>query len=140
MLTRIDYVAVYVADQRAALDFYVDTLGFELRHCSPGGIINWGYDLTVGLPGQRMMLQLTLRPPGDTSRSTPIMLSCTDLEQTYHALLAKGVRFHCHLNGGLEFVSFYDPDGNEFYISDNSQNWIDENALARMKQGVPDGP
>jgi hypothetical protein len=68
------------------------------------------------------------------------MLSCGDLRSTYHALLANGIEFRSHLIGGIEFVSFVDPDGNEFYLSDNRKNWIDEEALARLKAGLPDAP
>ncbi|WP_316239165.1 VOC family protein [Bradyrhizobium sp. SZCCHNR1015] len=140
MFINIDHVVIYVGDQRAALDFYVGTLGFELRHCSTGGILYWGYHLSVGLPGSSTTLQLALRPPGDDRRNAPVMLICAELSQTYQALLARGVQFHNHLVGGIEFVSFFDPDGNEFYLSDNNRSWIDDNALMRLKKGIPDGP
>jgi catechol 2,3-dioxygenase-like lactoylglutathione lyase family enzyme len=140
MFTEIDHVVIYVTDQRAALEFYVGTLGFELRHCSSGGILYWGYNLSVGLADGGAHLQLALRPPGNDTRNAPIMLSCSDLRSTYEALLEKGVEFRSHLIGGIEFVSFVDPDGNEFYLSDNNKNWIDQNALARLKAGLLDHP
>jgi catechol 2,3-dioxygenase-like lactoylglutathione lyase family enzyme len=139
MLTDIDHFVIFVSDQRAALDFYVGTLGFELQHCTTG-MLYGGYDLRLGLKGSPTSLVLALRSSGAQLSANRIMLSCDDLCKTYEELIAKGVIFRMHLNGGLEFVSFVDPDGNEFYLSHNNKSWIDERALERLMQGIPDFP
>ncbi|HTO63695.1 MAG TPA: hypothetical protein VMM15_20845, partial [Bradyrhizobium sp.] len=69
---------------------------------------------------------------------SPIMLACEDLRKTHEELLARGVEFRNHPGSGLEYGSFLDPDRNELYLSDNNRNWIDEKALQRLMQGIPD--
>jgi catechol 2,3-dioxygenase-like lactoylglutathione lyase family enzyme len=137
MFINVDHVVIFVSDQKVALDFYVGKLGFELRHCSTGGILYWGYHLAVGLKGSRTKLQLALRPPGVAFHGSPIMLACEDLRRTHEELLARGVEFRNHPDSGLEFGSFLDPDGNELYLSVD-RNWIDEGALQRLMQGIAD--
>ncbi len=140
MLTNIDHIVVYVIDQKAALDFYVGKLGLELRHCSTGGILYAGYELRVGFIGSPTTLHLALRISGDEPRNNPIMLTCDDLRKTYEELNARGVEFTTHPIGGLEWVCFVDPDGNQFYMSDNNNDWIDGDAWKRLMQGISDFP
>jgi catechol 2,3-dioxygenase-like lactoylglutathione lyase family enzyme len=138
VLTNIDFTVIYVSDQRAALDFYVGKLGFELRSCITGGVLFSGYNLHVGLSGSRTALCLALQTPGEERRSNnPIMITCEDLEKTYEELKAKGVEFTMHPIRGLEWLRFVDPDQNEFLLS-NVTGWIDEGALKRLMQGLPD--
>jgi catechol 2,3-dioxygenase-like lactoylglutathione lyase family enzyme len=50
MITNVSLANVYVSDQDAARDFYVNTLGFELRSdVTMGDGFRW---LTVGVRGQ----------------------------------------------------------------------------------------
>lgn len=58
---KIQLTSVYVDDQRAALDFYTEVLGFELRHDIPLGDDAW---LTVGSPDDPDGPQLLLEPSG----------------------------------------------------------------------------
>jgi len=58
---RIHLTSVFVDDQRAALAFYTDILGFELRHEIPVGDAWW---LTVGSPDDPDGAQLLLEPAG----------------------------------------------------------------------------
>jgi catechol 2,3-dioxygenase-like lactoylglutathione lyase family enzyme len=139
VLTNIDYVVINVRDQRAALDFYVGKLGFELRHCSPG-LLHGGYALHVAPHGGRTALVLALGVASKEVLKNRIMLTCDDMRRTYDELREKGVEVTMHPIGGMALVRFVDPDGNEFLLSDNNQNWIDEGALNRLRQGVPDYP
>lgn len=140
MLTDIDHVVIYVSDQNAALDFYVNKLGLELRHCSPG-VLYGGYALHVAPHRSRTTLVLALGKTGpELASNNPIMLTCDDMRKTYDQLQEKGVQFTMYPIGGLEFVRFVDPDGNEFLMSDNNNSWINEEALKRLKQGIPDLP
>jgi catechol 2,3-dioxygenase-like lactoylglutathione lyase family enzyme len=59
MLNRISHTGVWVTDQDEALAFYRDVLGFEVRTdvtVPEFGNMRW---LSVALPGQDMVLQLT---------------------------------------------------------------------------------
>src|SRR5690606_16078427 len=58
---RIHLASIFVDDQRAALEFYTDVLGFEVRHEIPVGDDWW---LTVGSPDDPDGAQLLLEPPG----------------------------------------------------------------------------
>lgn len=59
---RIHLTSVFVDDQRAALAFYTDVLGFEVRHDIPLGGNTWW--LTVGAPEDPDGAQLLLEPAG----------------------------------------------------------------------------
>jgi lactoylglutathione lyase len=137
MLTFVDFVVVHVRDQRAALSFYVDKLGFELRACAPGTLVA-GYWLTVGFPGARTTIALAQASADQKPRRHEIMFRCDDLRQTYEELKAKGVDFTMHFGGGFEWVQFIDPDGNEFLLTSSDGHGIDERSLVRLKQGIPD--
>ncbi len=139
MLTNIDRVAIQVSNQRAALNFYVEKLGFELRHCTMGELYG-EYDIHVGLPGSPTTLVLALPDARIGSWKARIMLTCTDLRKTYEYLREKGVEFTMHPIGGLEWVSFVDPDGNIFHVSDNNENWINKEALQRLMDSSQDTP
>lgn len=58
---RINLTTVYVDDQRAALAFYVDVLGFEKRRDVPIGDASW---LTVVSPESPDGPELLLEPAG----------------------------------------------------------------------------
>jgi catechol 2,3-dioxygenase-like lactoylglutathione lyase family enzyme len=89
MLKQLTYVNVWVDDQDAALKFYTDTLGMEVREdvtMAELGNFRW---LTVGLPGQDVALAL-MEVPGP-----PVFEAETQAQ--IKALVAKGVA------GGLFF-------------------------------------
>jgi catechol 2,3-dioxygenase-like lactoylglutathione lyase family enzyme len=58
---RINLTSVFVDDQRAALAFYTDVLGFEKRRDIPLGEASW---LTVGSPDAPDGPELLLEPAG----------------------------------------------------------------------------
>ena len=58
---RINLTSVYVDDQRAALAFYTDVLGFRKRHDIPLGADSW---LTVVSPESPDGPELLLEPSG----------------------------------------------------------------------------
>lgn len=61
---RIDLTSVFVDDQRAALAFYTDVLGFVKRHDVPLGDAAW---LTVVSPDAPDGPQLLLEPSGHSA-------------------------------------------------------------------------
>jgi len=111
MTTRVLSVSVPVVDQDAALRFYVDVLGCELRT-----------DLEVW-PGARLVevvppgsaVGLVLLPP-DSEIPVAIRLATPDAQRAHDAIREAGVTLHndelVRLDGGSPMFSFTDPDGN----------------------------
>ena len=98
---KIQLTSVYVDDQRAALDFYTDVLGFELRHDIPLGDDAW---LTVGSPGDPDGPQLLLEPSGHPAvkpyrdalveDGIPLaQFAVDDVQAEYERLTQRGVAF-----------------------------------------------
>jgi catechol 2,3-dioxygenase-like lactoylglutathione lyase family enzyme len=90
-LTEIGRVAIPAADQDRALEFYVGTLGFELRYDATfaDGKMRWIEVGPVGAP-----TAIAIAPPmegGPTAVDTGIVISSTDLEADHAALQAAGV-------------------------------------------------
>jgi catechol 2,3-dioxygenase-like lactoylglutathione lyase family enzyme len=119
MTTRVLSVSVPVADQDAALRFYTEVLGCELRT-----------DVEVW-PGARMIevvppgssVALVLLPP-DSEIPVAIRLGTSDAEQAYDTIRETGVTLHNEALVRMEEVppmfSFADPDGNGLvYLEDN---------------------
>ena len=87
-LTAIDHVALHVDDVRAALEFYVQVLGFEAVHDSPG---TEGKPIAyVRLPGGSM-IELTTRPGGEPMSGFHLGLECDDISATTETLRARGL-------------------------------------------------
>ena len=123
MITRIHSVNLPVSDQDVALDFFVNTLGWEKRIDNMVGE-NYRF-LTVAPRGAGTELALGASAGEDANgglnSSTPIFSLITDdVDATYEDLLAKGVTFKVKPQvepWGAKGALFVDPDGNEFYIT-----------------------
>jgi catechol 2,3-dioxygenase-like lactoylglutathione lyase family enzyme len=117
---------VIVSDQDAALNFYRDTLGWEVRHdnqMSP----DYRF-LAVVPPGHSS--GIVLGPPHIHGRPAPtpeapvntdIYLSSDDLRADFERLSALGVVFDQEpelMPWGGYGARFRDPDGNLFFVSD----------------------
>src|SRR5438874_8261401 len=90
-ITEIGRVAVPAADQDRALDFYIGTLGFELRsdETFADGKMRW---IEVAPAGASTAIAIA--PPmegGPTAVDTGIVISTTDIEADHAALKAAGV-------------------------------------------------
>ena len=129
MIQRLSHTTYYVLDQDAALDFYVNKLGFELRMDSKmDNGFRW---LTVGPKGQPDLQIILMKVDGpnmqpDASATIRKLLTegklgggvlqTNDCRKTYEELKANGV----------EFIS---PPKEQFYgieavVKDNSGNWF----------------
>ncbi|HEV3386971.1 MAG TPA: VOC family protein [Gemmata sp.] len=119
MIGPIKTVGVYVEDQAKALEFYTQKLGFVVRRSIPmGPTANW---IEVSAPGAESCLVLYPRSmmPDWSQRKLSIVFHCSDVEETYRQLEARGVRFNMQptpLPWGM-FASFTDLDGNEFGLT-----------------------
>ena len=128
MITNVSLMTVYVTDQDAARDFYVEKLGFEPRtDVTMGEGFRW---VTVGHPSQPE-LEVTLMLPGPPldpemaeavnrslakGRMGGFGLRTDDCQKTYDELSAKGVEFTQPPSKR--------PYGVEAVMRDNSGNWL----------------
>jgi predicted enzyme related to lactoylglutathione lyase len=98
---RINLTNVYVDDQRAALEFYTDVLGFTLRHDVPVGDDFW---ITVVSPDAPEGPELLLEPSGHPAvkpyrdalveDGIPLaQFAVEDVEAEYDRLTSRGVTF-----------------------------------------------
>ena len=115
-ITDIGTVAVVVADQDEARDFYVGTLGFEVRLDVPtpdGG--RW---LTVAPPGGAVAVALTKGDGVAVGVDTGIRLVARDATREHAALTERGVDVEPVLAwpGVPPMFSFRDVDGNTLYV------------------------
>jgi catechol 2,3-dioxygenase-like lactoylglutathione lyase family enzyme len=139
MIQRLSHTTIYVLDQDAAYDFYVNKLGFEVRTDAPmGNGFRW---LTVGPKGQPD-LEIALMPtaPGpmfDQETSDMLrkliqkgaigagVLETADIQRTYEELKGRGVEF-----SQPPTERFY---GIEALFKDNSGNWF---SLSQRTEGA----
>lgn len=130
MIQRLSHVSIYVIDQEAARDFYVNKLGFEIRtDATMDNGFRW---LTVGPKGQPD-LEIALMPTAPSpmmDQETSDMLrtlirkgvmgagvmDTADCRKTYEELKARGVEFT-----QPPTERFY---GIEALLKDNSGNWF----------------
>src|SRR5215470_216460 len=134
MLTAITISHVWVLDQDAALDFYVNKLGLEVRNDMNLGFMRW---LTVGVPGdssREILLELPAPPSVDGQAADQIRelvskgatgftvgFTTDDCRRTYEVLLAKGVEFTqepVEREYGTD-IGLRDPFGNHIRIVQN---------------------
>jgi catechol 2,3-dioxygenase-like lactoylglutathione lyase family enzyme len=129
MIQRLTHATIYVLDQDAAKDFYVNKLGFEARmDASMDNGFRW---LTVSPKGQPDLQIILMKVDGPNIQPDVAaalrdlltrgklgggVLQTADCRQTYEELKAKGV----------EFAS---PPKDQFYgveaiMKDNSGNWF----------------
>ncbi|HEX6876071.1 MAG TPA: VOC family protein [Nocardioidaceae bacterium] len=128
MITNVSLMTLYVTDQDAARDFYVDKLGFEARaDVRMGDGFRW---VTIGHP-QQPELEITLMVPGpplDPEMTQAVEralakgsmggfgLTTDDCQKTYEELSARGVEF--------PQPPAKRPYGVEAVMRDNSGNWL----------------
>jgi catechol 2,3-dioxygenase-like lactoylglutathione lyase family enzyme len=129
MIQRLSHVTIFVLDQDAAKDFYLNKLGFELN--TDATMENGFRWLTVspkGQPDLEVILMSTTNPNTDAETSEMLrtlirkgvlgsgVLETADCQKTYEELKARGVEF---LSPPTE--RFY---GIEALLKDDSGNWF----------------
>jgi len=124
-LSRITLVTVPVTDQDRATAFYVDTLGFTVKFDSVMDTEEAG----AAGPGRRWVM---LTPPAggtditlvtwfrDTSPPgwAKLSIACDDVDATYAALTARGVRPNNDVQDAPwgRWFGIDDPDGNNWLV------------------------
>lgn len=126
MITRLHSASVLVSDQDAALDFYVNTLGWEKRIDQPMGETRFitvapkESSAELALMDPRMMEgagEPTLKP----GMNLGISFVCKDVKATCDELMAKGVSFPMpptDMPWSALGAHFADPDGNTFFLTE----------------------
>ena len=124
-LRQVGRVCVTVADTDRAIDFYVDTLGFEKVVDTPmGPDMRW---VEVSLHGTPTTIALAPPPQGQGAggSQTGIILDTSDVDADHAALKAAGVDVDDEVTrfGGPVPPMFWlrDPDGNSLIIVQPSE-------------------
>ena len=121
-ITDIRTVGVTVTDQDVAVAFYVDTLGFEKRLDAPiGPTMRW---IEVAPAGATTSIALTITETGTKSASdTGVRFTVPDALVEHTAMRGHGVCVSDVLrwDGVPPMFSFDDPDGNRFYIVEETR-------------------
>jgi len=119
-LTQVGRVCVTVSDTDRAIDFYVDTLGFEKVVDEPMG--DAGRWVEVAVKGTPTTIALAPPPPGQTAggSQTGICLDTSDVDADHAALKAAGVDVDEEVARWGAPVPpmfwFRDPDGNSLIV------------------------
>ena len=119
-LSQVGRVCVTVADTDRAIDFYVDTLGFEKVVDVPmNESMRW---VEVGIPGTTTTIALAPPPPGQEAggSQTGICLDTSDVDADHAALKSAGVDVDDEVSrmGGPVPPMFWfrDPEGNTLMV------------------------
>jgi lactoylglutathione lyase len=114
-------IGINVADQEAAIDFFVDRLGFEKRLDAPiSPTMRW---IEVAPPGAATSLALNASEDSSTvGVDTGIRFTVPDAESERASMRDRGVTVGelLRMEGVPPMFSFDDPDGNRFYIVEES--------------------
>lgn len=129
MIQTLSHMTVYVLDQEAARQFYVDKLGLEVRADMTMGAFRW---LTVGPKAQpnlqMVLMPLSASPAMDAATAEALkkiiqagamgtgIFETDDCQATYEQLKKKGVEFRS--------PPTQRPYGIEAVLLDNSGNWF----------------
>jgi len=111
MITKIVDVAIVVSDSKKSLKWYTEVLGLEAKDTK-------GHWITVAPKGSKTVLHLCEGEKLEKG-NTGIALETDDIDKTYKALKAKGVKFpHPPKDEGWGvFAQFEDPDGNVIWLN-----------------------
>lgn len=119
-LTQVGRVCITVADTDRAIDFYVDTLGFEkVVDIAMGEAMRW---VEVALPGTATTIALAPPPEGQEAGGgqTGICLDTSDVDADHAALKAVGADVDDEVTRWGDPVPpmfwLRDPDGNSLIV------------------------
>jgi catechol 2,3-dioxygenase-like lactoylglutathione lyase family enzyme len=123
-ISKVGTVVIPVADQDKAIEFYVDTLGFEKRADVPfGNGYRW---VEVAPPGAVTTIALAPPPQGTPTGNaqTGIALHTDDIDAVHADLKARGADVDAEVSRQGDPVPplfwFRDPEGNVLMVVDIS--------------------
>ena len=121
-ITDVRTIGVNVTNQDDAIAFYVATLGFEKRLDAPiSPTMRW---IEVAPPGATTSIALNAHEGAtDVAADTGIRFTVPDAEAEHAAMRERGVNVGdmLRLDGVPPMYTFEDPDGNRFYIVEESR-------------------
>jgi lactoylglutathione lyase len=121
-ITDVRAIGINVTNQDDAVAFYVDTLGFEKRLDAPiSPTMRW---IEVAPPGATTSIALNANEgTADVAADTGIRFTVPDAEAEHAAMRERGVNVGDVLrwDGVPPMYIFDDPDGNRFYIVEESR-------------------
>jgi lactoylglutathione lyase len=120
-ITDVRTVAIDVANQDDALEYFIGTLGFEKRLDAPiSPTIRW---IEVAPAGASVSIALNAaQDAGAASTDTGVRFTVPDARAEHDAMRQRGVDVGDLLTweGVPPMFSFDDPDGNRFYVVEAS--------------------
>jgi predicted enzyme related to lactoylglutathione lyase len=119
MIKQIKFISIPVADQKRALDFYTDKLGFTIITDQPFDEKQRWIELRVPKAETRVVL---FTPEGEEKRIGTMMnmsYECDDIDKTYAELKQRGVEFEGppQKQPWGTYAMFKDSEGNRFVVS-----------------------
>ena len=119
MITHVKFVGIPTKDQRRALKFYTEQLGFEIATDQPFNEKQRWIELRIAHSPTAVVL---FTPEGHEDRIGTFFngsFACDDVEATYRQLRARGVVFTAEPTKQPwgTYATFKDPDGNQFVLS-----------------------
>ena len=132
MISYIHSTTIIVSDQERALDFYVNTLGWEKRIDAMMGD-SYRFVTVAPVGGQAELAlgagqMFTLEPGAGITRgrgmegASGISFAVDDVDATYRTLVERGVQFSGppeQMPWGDKATWMMDPDGNRFFLTGN---------------------
>jgi len=119
VITELNTVSLYVADQQRALDFYRDRLGFQVT--TDAGMGELGRWIEVAPPGARTafaLLDAKAFDKPDAIGATEVTLRSSDVHALHAELTSCGVPVtEPKTESWGTFVTVTDPDGHDLVIS-----------------------
>jgi lactoylglutathione lyase len=119
-ITDVRTIAIEVANQDDALAYYVEALGFEKRLDAPiSPTMRW---VEVAPAGASVSIALNAAQGGAEPTDTGVRFTVPDARAEHDAMHERGVNVGELLawEGVPPMFSFDDPDGNRFYVVEES--------------------
>ncbi len=126
MITKFSAVAIYITDQRKAIDFYVNKLGMELLFDEPGGYGEGENSNWVEVAPTGSVTHISLTPAALVGKqaggNAPLLMHCDNAATTAAEFKARGIEISHEVESQPwgTFFQFKDPDGNEYLVSQES--------------------
>jgi len=118
MIKQIKFVTIPVRDQKRALNFYTEKLGFTIITDQPfDGKQRW-IELRIPKAETRVALFTPEGQEGRIGSFTGISYHCENVEETFQELSARGVPFDGppKKESWGTFATFQDSEGNSFVL------------------------
>ena len=118
MISDIATVAVYVTDQDAAVRFWRDKVGFEVRRVESMGPAGQWIEVAPAGAQSRLVLYPREMMPDWKQHEASVVFECEDVASTYDAMKRAGVTFKDEpkLMAWGTYATFCDPDGTSYLL------------------------